>query len=489
MKKIISTLFCLFTLTAAFALPPKLAASVTGEFDFYGYKGYEMGGDKIVCPTDEALGSPWIWRARFFGVEPQVDTALLARGFHVAYCDVADLYGAPRAVAKFDKFYTKMREAGLADKVVLEGFSRGGLIIYNWAVRNVEKVAAIYADAPVMDIKSWPIKASVEETHKMMSAYGFSSIEAAHSWRGNPIDHAAKLKDISIIHVVGQADEVVPVADNTDIFKDRIQQAGGQIVVIRKEGVGHHPHSLKDPTSIVDFILVATNQVENLCTIPMIGSEWRMAAGWNFGADWWRVAQEIDSLCQRGADIVLLGNSITQGFGGERRLIASQAGNAALNKALGNKTWVSAGISGDCTQHLLWRLRNGLYGKSGAKSVFITIGVNNLNHGYDVQDVIEGIKEVTVEATRQFPASRIILFGTLPYFNMEAQQQVQLALDDWKKPDRVEFYDPSSHFINDAGEPDEQFYNSDRLHLNERGYEMWSALIASLVNNGEPSHN
>jgi hypothetical protein len=34
--------------------------------------------------------------------------------------------------------------------------SRGGLIIYNCAVANPEKVAAIYGDAPVMDFKSWP---------------------------------------------------------------------------------------------------------------------------------------------------------------------------------------------------------------------------------------------------------------------------------------------------------------------------------------------
>lgn len=481
MKRIICIIFCFLIATATFALPPQLAESVTAKFDFYGYEGYEMGGDKIVCPADETLGNPWVLRARFWGVEPQVDTALLARGFYVAYCDVADMYGAPSAVAKYDKFYTKMREAGLAEKVVLEGFSRGGLIVYNWAVKNVDKVAAIYADAPVMDIKSWPIGKSDQDVDKMIKAYGFTSIEQAQAWRGNPIDHAAKLKEIPIIHVVGQADEIVPVAENTDVFKRRLQEAGGLMVVIRKEGVGHHPHSLKDPTSIVDFILVATNQVENICTTPLIGSEWRMAAGWNAGADWWMVAREIDSLCQQGAQVVLLGNSITQGFGGDRKLIALRAGNAALKKALGSKTWVSAGISGDCTQHLLWRLRNGQYGKSGAKTVFVTIGVNNLNSGFDNDDVVEGIKEVTLEAVRQFPDAQIVLFGTLPYYNMEAQQQVQLALEQWKKPRRVEFFDPSSHFINDAGEPDEQFYTSDRLHLNERGYEMWSELISSLV--------
>lgn len=479
-KRFFCTVFCLLTFSVAVALPPQLEASVTGEFDFYGFKGYEMGGDKIVCPADPALGNPWVLRARFWGIEPQVDTALLGQGFYVVYCDVADLYGAPKAVARYDKFYIKMREAGLNEKVVLEGFSRGGLIVYNWAASNVDKVAAIYADAPVMDIKSWPMGKSSEDTHKMMQAYGFSSLDAASAWRGNPVDHAAKLKEIPIIHVVGQADDVVPVTENTDLFKQRLQDAGGRIVVIRKQGVGHHPHSLKDPTSIVDFILVATDRVDNLCTTPQIGNEWRQGAGWNAGYDWWAVAMEIDSLCTQGADVVLLGNSITQGFAGERKGIALRPGYDALNKALSGKKWVSAGISGDCTQHLLWRLRNGSYGKSGAKTVFITIGVNNLNRGNDVEDVIEGIKEVAIEAAKQFPTAKIILFGTLPYFNMDAQQQVQTALEQWKKPARVEFIDPSSSFIDDNGEPDEQYFSSDRLHLNEKGYQMWSELIAPL---------
>lgn len=34
--------------------------------------------------------------------------------------------------------------------------------------------------------------------------------------------------------------------------------AGGEIELIRKRGIGHHPHSLKNPEPIVDFILKNT---------------------------------------------------------------------------------------------------------------------------------------------------------------------------------------------------------------------------------------
>ena len=34
--------------------------------------------------------------------------------------------------------------------------SRGGLIALNWAIDNPDRVSAVYVDAPVCDIRSWP---------------------------------------------------------------------------------------------------------------------------------------------------------------------------------------------------------------------------------------------------------------------------------------------------------------------------------------------
>jgi hypothetical protein len=55
---------------------------------------------KVVKPTKPAKNFPWIWQARFWGHEPQADSALLTRGFHVVYCDVAELYGNAHAIEK-----------------------------------------------------------------------------------------------------------------------------------------------------------------------------------------------------------------------------------------------------------------------------------------------------------------------------------------------------------------------------------------------------
>ena len=145
-------LLFLLSLTMGFGQKDNVFSEYTLEdFTFQGHKA------KIVFPKVKNTDGLWIWRARFWGAEPQVDKALLDQGFHLAYVDVAGLFGNQEAVQIWNEFYGFIiKKYNLNPKVVLEGFSRGGLIIYNWASQNTDKVSCIYADAPVCDIKSWP---------------------------------------------------------------------------------------------------------------------------------------------------------------------------------------------------------------------------------------------------------------------------------------------------------------------------------------------
>ena len=113
---------------------------------FHSFDQYDFPvGDlkcKVVVPKSVAANKPWVWRARFFGHEPQFDIAMLEKGYHVVYCDVAGLWGSPTAVERWNQFYSFLVEQhGFAEKAVLEGMSRGGLIVYNWAIANPERSA------------------------------------------------------------------------------------------------------------------------------------------------------------------------------------------------------------------------------------------------------------------------------------------------------------------------------------------------------------
>jgi len=68
---------------------------------------------------------------------------------------------------------------------------------------------------------------------------------------------------IPILCVCGETDNVVPMKENIDIVEKRYKKMGGKIKIIAKPNNGHHPHSLKDPTPIVNFIL-ESSILENL---------------------------------------------------------------------------------------------------------------------------------------------------------------------------------------------------------------------------------
>jgi pimeloyl-ACP methyl ester carboxylesterase len=238
--------------------------------DWQGFDRYDFevnGKSAIVVVPKQALpGRPWAWRGEFFGAFANADAELVAKGFHLAYLSVPDLFGSPEAVEHWDGFYKELTtKCGLAKRVALIGLSRGGLYCYNWAVVNSEKVACIYADAAVCDFKSWPGgkpkhlgkgDGSAVEWTKLLKAYSFNSDAEAIAYRGNPVDKLKPLADahVPLLHVYGEADTVVPWDENTGVVAERYKQLGGSIMLIAKPGVGHHPHGLSDPSPIVEFI-------------------------------------------------------------------------------------------------------------------------------------------------------------------------------------------------------------------------------------------
>ncbi|MCH6259183.1 alpha/beta hydrolase [Puniceicoccaceae bacterium K14] len=233
--------------------------------DFHGYNLHSFTLNDIECkvatPKTAIDGRPWVWRARFWGHAPGPDIALLGKGFHIAYIDVSDLFGSQTAIERFNAFYAYLtKEHFFNQRVVLECMSRGGLITFNWTAQNADKVHCIYADAPVCDFKSWPAghfqgTGNPSSWDRCLAAYGFSEEEAL-AFKGNPIDNLAPLAhaDIPLLHVVGDDDTAVPVAENTAIIEELYKSLGGRIKVIHKPGVGH-THGLEDPTPIVEFIL------------------------------------------------------------------------------------------------------------------------------------------------------------------------------------------------------------------------------------------
>lgn len=227
----------------------------------------------VVIPKKVAPGKPWVWRARFPDFHYEMDIELLKQGFHIAYLDVANLFGSPQAISYGNKFYEELtKQHGFQKKVALEGVSRGGLFIYNWALANPEKVSCIYADTPVCDFKSWPggkgtSAGSESSWQACLKAYKMTEAEALE-YKDNPVDRIQFIAaaGIPVLHIISENDQVVPPAENTRLMFSRVpeqfRQNNFKIISVKtgtEKSKGHHfthPH----PEQVVTFIRENTLQ-------------------------------------------------------------------------------------------------------------------------------------------------------------------------------------------------------------------------------------
>lgn len=228
----------------------------------------------VVAPHMALTGNPWVWRAYFPDWHTDMDSILLSRGFHVAYVDCSDMFGSAEAMQVWDRFYDYLTtEMHFATRPALEGVSRGGLYVYGWAKRNPDKVSCIYAEAPVLDFRSWPGgrgtgKGSESNWKKMLEAYHITEQEAA-TFDDNPVDRLETLAafKVPVVHVVCASDSIVPVAENTAVFERNYKKAGGEIRVdFMSEGVnfeGHH-FTIAHPEKYANFIVGHTIPVKHL---------------------------------------------------------------------------------------------------------------------------------------------------------------------------------------------------------------------------------
>ena len=81
---------------------------------------------------------------------------------------------------------------------------------------------------------------------------------------------------------------------------------------------------------------------------------------------------------------------------------------------LGRRGVLNAGVSGDRTEHLLWRLDHGNLDGPPPRVAIVLIGTNDLAHGLLPEDAAEGIRAVLIKLRVRLPTTRILLLGLWP---------------------------------------------------------------------------
>lgn len=204
-------------------------------------------------------GRPWVWYAPTLGTHPNQSNEwalrqLLDRGFHVCGVDVGESYGSPLGRKVYSEFHRHVVERFKLDaKARLLAQSRGGLMLYNWAADNPEKVQCIVGIYPVCDLRSYPGLRRAAQPYRLTP----DELQAQLT-QHNPIDRLAPLAKagVPILHLHGDADQVVPLEKNSQIIADRYRSLGGQMMLIIVPGKGHAeiPEYFQDPR-LVQFLL------------------------------------------------------------------------------------------------------------------------------------------------------------------------------------------------------------------------------------------
>jgi hypothetical protein len=188
------------------------------ESEGFGVKAPPKGQRRciVVVPKSAATGKPWSWRGCYWDHEPQAEVELLRRGFHVAFV-------TPDPGKAWDAWYTYLTDQhGLSKKPAFIGMSKGGVNEYDWTAVNPDKVSCIYADNPAIRPDAFA-----------------------------RLDELAR-RDVPLLNICGSLDFLLE--RHTLPIESRYHQLGGRITVMIKEGAAHHPHSLRNPKLIADWI-------------------------------------------------------------------------------------------------------------------------------------------------------------------------------------------------------------------------------------------
>jgi pimeloyl-ACP methyl ester carboxylesterase len=202
---------------------------------------------------------PWVWYAPTLpglpgDAEVWMFEKFLANGFAIAGVDVGESFGSPEGRAIFTSFYNDLTGSrGLAPKACMLARSRGGLMLYNWAVENPGAVACIAGIYPVCNLKSYP------GLGKACGAYDMTEVQLeAALIDHNPIDRLAPLAQagVPISHIHGDCDTVVPLEDNSGELALRYERLGGTMTLEVVEGQGHNMwQGWFRSQALIDFVI------------------------------------------------------------------------------------------------------------------------------------------------------------------------------------------------------------------------------------------
>ncbi len=209
-----------------------------------------------------------------------------------------------------------------------------------------------------------------------------------------------------------------------------------------------------------------------MTTFPVPRNEWFL-----------RFTENLDKLKSGPYDLVFDGDSITDKWQLPDRGLGVWGEHYGTLKAL------DIAISGDGTQHVLWRLQHGALDGQNPKLIVLMIGTNNV--GGSPAHIAAAIKKILNEYETRCPNAHILLLGLLP-----RGAQAKTPLRDWISKinailatfddgRKVTFLDMGAKFLQADGTLSPEIM-PDFLHPSAKGYSIWAAAIQPVIDQHFP---
>ena len=173
---------------------------------------------------------------------------------------------------------------------------------------------------------------------------------------------------------------------------------------------------------------------------------------------------------QGNVDLVFIGDSITQGWEG--------AGAEVWKKRYDSRKAMNAGIGGDRTQHVLWRLDNGNVDNLSPKLAVLMIGTNNFGDD-SAEDIAQGIKAIIEKLRAELPKTKVLLLGVFPRGEKPddplrvKEMAVNEIIQDYGDGKMVHYLNINQKLMKADGGQDRDIM-PDLVHLSPKGYEIWA---------------
>jgi lysophospholipase L1-like esterase len=144
------------------------------------------------------------------------------------------------------------------------------------------------------------------------------------------------------------------------------------------------------------------------------------------------------------------------------------------------------GISGDCTQHVLWRVQNGELENIHPKVIVLMIGTNNIGGQDSPADIAQAVGAIVGEIRQRLPETRVLVLGILPTQELathprrEKIRATNKIISKLQDGDHVTYLDIGDKLL----QPDGNFsveITKDFCHLTPKGYEIFADAIQPTI--------